>query len=91
LSNISIVIEFADNGDLFQKICDHISEKTYFDEKEIWTVFIQLVRGLGALHTMNVMHRDLKVLTQIILECKCIPYNRFASKIGRHECLKTCR
>ena len=59
--NHSIVMEFADNGDLFQKIADHQQRKTHFPENDIWRIFIQVVRGLRALHDLNIMHRDLKV------------------------------
>lgn len=34
--------------------------KTYFDELSIWYVFLQLLKGLKALHDMRIMHRDLK-------------------------------
>jgi hypothetical protein len=36
----SIVIEYADNGDLFQKICEHQKKGTEFNEIEIWKVLI---------------------------------------------------
>ena len=42
----SIVMELADNGDVFQKICNHKKEKTYIKERQIWQIFIQTVRGL---------------------------------------------
>jgi len=29
----SIVMELADNGDVFQKICDHKKNKTYIKER----------------------------------------------------------
>jgi len=54
-------MEFADNGDLFQKICEHQKSKTQFNEDTIWSIFIQVVRGLRALHELQIMHRDLKV------------------------------
>lgn len=33
-------MEYADNGDLFQKIQDHQKFKTQFSEQEIWKIFI---------------------------------------------------
>ena len=53
-------MEFADNGDLFQKICEHQKNGTSFSETEIWSIFIQVVRGLRSLHELQIMHRDLK-------------------------------
>ena len=31
-----------------------------FDENDVWMIFIQIVRGLRAMHDLNIMHRDLK-------------------------------
>jgi len=61
-------MEFADNGDLFQKICDHQKNNTHFPEDDIWRIFIQVVRGLRSLHELNIMHRDLKVFCNISTE-----------------------
>lgn len=36
----SIVMEYADWGDLFQQICDHQKNNTLFKEDEIWKMFI---------------------------------------------------
>ncbi len=64
----SIVMEFADNGDLFQKICDHQKSNTCFSETEIWSIFIQVVRGLKTLHELQIMHRDLKSANVFLLK-----------------------
>ena len=53
-------MEFADDGDVFQKILEHQKKKTFFEEDEVWKIFIQVVRGLHSLHSLKIMHRDLK-------------------------------
>jgi len=36
----SLVMEYADNGDVFQKICSYQKRETYIKEKKIWYIFI---------------------------------------------------
>lgn len=55
-----IVMEYADDGDVFQKIIKHQKDSTSFNEEFIWKIFITVVRGLKALHDLDIMHRDLK-------------------------------
>ena len=59
-SSLCLVMEYADNGDVFQKICNYQKRQTYIKEKKIWYVFIQIVRGLRAFHVRKILHRDMK-------------------------------
>ena len=38
-------MEYADNGDLFQKIVQHKKKGVYVEEKEVWSVAIQMLKG----------------------------------------------
>ena len=59
-STLGVVMEYADNGDLYKKILEYKQKKIYFEEIDIWKIFIQLVKGLKALHDLQILHRDLK-------------------------------
>jgi serine/threonine protein kinase len=55
-----LVMEYCDGGDLQAAITDKVNNKKYFKEKEIWNIFIQIVRGLHKMHESSVNHRDIK-------------------------------
>ena len=57
---LCIVMEFADGGDLLKKVEAHQKKGTCFSERDVWKYFIQMVRGLLALHELKICHRDLK-------------------------------
>jgi NIMA (never in mitosis gene a)-related kinase 1/4/5 len=53
-------MEYAEEGDVLKKINNHKISRTYIKERLVWKIFIQMVRGLNAMHRINVMHRDIK-------------------------------
>ncbi len=66
-STLGIVMEFADRGDLYQKIVEHKKSAVLFEESDIWRIFIQLVKGLRSLHELKILHRDLKSANVFLL------------------------
>ena len=59
-NTLCIVMEYADEGDLFQKITLYKKLHTTFEENDVWKIFIQITKGLHDLHEYNILHRDLK-------------------------------
>ena len=54
----NIVMEYYEGGDL-QKFLEE-RKKIPLNDNFIWKLFIQIVIGLGEIHNMNILHRDLK-------------------------------
>jgi serine/threonine protein kinase len=50
---------------LLQAIEAHKKNKSKYTEKQIWHLFIQTVRGLKALHDLQIVHRDIKCANKV--------------------------
>ena len=89
-NTLNIILEYADGGDLQSKISAHKNINKYFNEKTIWSIFIQMVYGLKELHDRNIIHRDLKSANIFLMKdgvCKLGDLN--VSKIAKTGLLKT--
>ena len=65
-----IIMEYAENGDLFSLIKHYKRHKKYFDEFDIWRIASEILNGLHYLHTHNIIHRDIKCLNLFITKDK---------------------
>jgi len=59
-SIIYIVMEYADGGSLAQKIQNYISQGKTFSTEEILRYIAQITLGVMAMHSKNILHRDIK-------------------------------
>ena len=60
INTLNIVTEYADDGDLNQKIEKSKQKKSPFTEKEIINYLIQICLALNHIHKKKIIHRDLK-------------------------------
>ena len=60
IDKIIILIEYAEGGDLFNKIENQKNKNEYFKEEEIIDWFIEICEGIKYIHSNNIIHRDLK-------------------------------
>ena len=65
-------MEFASSGDLYAEIVKHQTAGQFASEEWVWRILIQMVRGLKALHSLKILHRDIKSANIFLSEEKTI-------------------
>ncbi len=71
-------------------IAGHKKKGTLFPEKEIWSYFFQIVRGLKALHDLKICHRDIKCANVFITKDGIIKLGDLnVSKVAKKGMLHT--
>ena len=58
--DLCIITDYADGGDLYQKIENHRMLRKRISESTVWNYFCQMILGVKYLHEHNIIHRDLK-------------------------------
>lgn len=53
-------MDFAQEGDIFGKVKKVKEGSGHIPESEIWSILIQILRGLMGLHSKDIVHRDIK-------------------------------
>jgi NIMA (never in mitosis gene a)-related kinase len=89
-SSLCIVMENADGGDLLAKINAATKARRHISEEQAWSYFIQMVRGLGALHDLKIVHRDIKCANLFLTKDGSVKLGDLnVSKVSKGRLLKT--
>ncbi|KAL4505404.1 hypothetical protein ABPG72_002466 [Tetrahymena utriculariae] len=74
---IQIVMEYAEGGDLHQKIQRQKNIGKLFSEEKVLDWFIQICLALEHLHTKKIIHRDIKPKNIFLTQQNCIKLGDF--------------
>ena len=88
-STLCIVMEYADNGDLLQKITQ-AKKSSKIPEQTCWSYLIQMLHGLQALHDRSIVHRDIKCANVFLTKDGTVKMGDLnVSKVAKRGLLQT--
>ena len=86
----SLIMELADSGDLYERILEYQKRGRYMSEGFIWTLAVQITRGLKACHDLMILHRDLKSANVFLWRDGGVKLGDFnVSKVAKEGLLRT--
>ena len=77
-TDIYMIMEYMDNGDLLAFLKAYMKLKKYIPEEKLWNIFEQCLQGLVYIHLEGIIHRDIKpanILYGSKGECKITDFN----------------
>jgi NIMA (never in mitosis gene a)-related kinase len=63
-----IIMEYADDGDLFKVVKDHLKANQKIKEEQIWKWFLQICQAIRYIHSKKIIHRDIKCQNIFLLK-----------------------
>eukprot|EP01063_Lacrimia_lanifica_P019658 TRINITY_DN27117_c0_g1_i1.p1 TRINITY_DN27117_c0_g1~~TRINITY_DN27117_c0_g1_i1.p1 ORF type:complete len:528 (+),score=248.46 TRINITY_DN27117_c0_g1_i1:99-1682(+) len=90
LNNLWIVMEYADGGDLAQRLKEQRKKATddghlYFDEQLIMMWFLQMCMALKHLHDNHILHRDVKTANIFLTSKNVVKLGDFGISTVLHD------
>jgi len=64
--SVILIMPFYSHGDLFNVMLENEAKETSFSDVQIRNVFIQMLNALKYLHSLNIIHRDIKMENIIV-------------------------
>lgn len=83
-------MEYADGGDLLNKINQAQKSRKKLTEEEVWSLFIQMILGLQCLHDLKIVHRDIKCANLFLTKTGTLKLGDLnVSKVAKRGMLQT--
>jgi NIMA (never in mitosis gene a)-related kinase 1/4/5 len=83
-------MEYADGGDLLNKITQAQKSRKKLTEEEVWSLFIQMILGLQCLHDLKIVHRDIKCANLFLTKTGTLKLGDLnVSKVAKRGMLQT--